>query len=127
MSQKCEKCGAEISEFDFGVADYAKDPLQLQCPYCKTQLENWQAELLRDDFEEETVICPECDACVRMDEFLNIPDEPDDWRCPKCDARFGDDDQKKIAEYQPYSCAEEMEQDMLEMMFPDGQDEDEEE
>ena len=127
MSQKCEKCGAEISAFDFGVADYAKDPLQLQCPNCKTQLEDWQAELLRDDFEEETVICPECDACVRMDEFLNIPDEPDDWRCPKCDARFGDDDQKKIAEYQPYSCAAEMEQDMLEMMFPDGQDEDEEE
>ena len=123
MSQKCEKCGKEISEFDFGVADYAKDPLQLQCPYCKTQLEEWLAELLHDEFEEETVICPECDACVGMDELLDIPEEPNDWRCPKCGARFRNKDQKKIAEFQPYSCAKEVDVDFN----PNGSDEPEEE
>ena len=127
MSQKCEKCGAKISAFDFGVADYATDPLQLQCPKCKAQLEDWQAEFLRDDFEEETVICPECDACVRMDELLNIPDESDDWRCPKCDARFGDDDQKKIAEYHLYPNGKKMTDDIMDTLYPDGQDEAEEE
>ena len=126
MPQKCQKCGAEISEFDFNFMDYLKDPLQLQCPQCKTQLEDWLAELLHDDFDDVMVGCPECGWYGRTDEILCDIGQTE-FYCPDCGERLPNEAVKKIVDMQPYSDDSEWQEAMEKLLNPNGSDEDEEE
>lgn len=124
MNNHCPNCNREFSVEDF---DFSDETSVLCCPQCGAAVPAEVSEALREEFEEEWVVCPACGVYSRADELLDIPEEPTEWCCPACGALYSAEDQRMIAEILPHPCWREVVEDMDETMFPDGHDEDEDE
>ncbi len=119
MKEQCPECGAFVTEQDFDEMSSSQ-----HCPQCHAALPQELAAALRDAYERETVLCPTCGcrtwlADVDVGELGGVG-----YVCPGCGGKFPEKLQGRIAFGQEYGSEEEWKEDMLETMFPDGQDED---
>ena len=94
MSEQCLNCGAEFSAKDFEFVFEAPSAV-LKCPKCQSELPHKMVEALCEEFEKQTVVCPNCG--VRS--WLTAV-EFDLWQrgycCPACGGKYPADSQKRI-------------------------------
>ena len=94
MSEQCLNCGAEFSAKDFEFV--FEDPSAvLKCPKCQSALPREMVEALREEFEKQTVVCPNCGVRSCLTAV-----EPDfgqrGYCCPACGGKYPADSQERI-------------------------------
>ena len=96
MSEQCLECGEEFSAKDFEFVFEAPSAV-LKCPKCQSVLSQKIVEALREEFEKQTVVCPNCGVRSWL-----VTVEFDLWQrgycCPACGGAYSEDCQERIGD-----------------------------
>ena len=92
MSEQCLQCGEEFSAKDFEFV--FEDPAaMLKCPKCQSILPQKMVEALREEFEKQTVVCPNCGVRSWL---TGVEFKFGGYYCPACGGTYSLDCQERI-------------------------------